>query len=351
MNFVSRKAAPQRILLIRLSALGDVVVTTPIIHACRQRHPGARIDFAVGEAAAPLVQHHPDLDQVVIIPQAKIRQLRQAGQWRALWALLVQVRGQLRARRYDLAVDCQGLLKSGLVAWISGAPVRIGLGSREGSNWLVQQVVARDPTPRHISGPYRQLAQALGWPTEPFDLQIGLTDVIRASAQALRPDTQPYLLLCPYTTRPQKHWFDDSWVALSQWIRRQHPEITLLILGGPEDREAGSALAAAAGAVSLAGHTSLLEAAALMEDAVGLVGVDTGLTHIGTAMRCPTLALFGSTCPYTQTESPLTQVLYQKLACSPCHRHPTCDGRFDCMFLHTPEVVYRRLQGLWRLHS
>ncbi len=346
MRFVSRKAAPQRILLIRLSALGDVVVTTPIIHACRQRHPGARIDFAVGEAAAPLVQHHPDLDQVVIIPQAKIKQLRQAGQWRALWALLVQVRGQLHARRYDLALDCQGLLKSGLVAWLSGAPVRIGLGSREGSNWLVQQVVARDPAPRHISGPYRDLAQTLGWPTQPFDLQVYVTDHDRQRAQQLLDGAGQYVIFCPYTTRPQKHWFEASWVALAQQLRQHLPGVSVLIVGGPDDAQSARTLAAACGAQSLAGQTSLLETAALIESAAAVVGVDTGMTHVGTAMRRPTVALFGSTCPYVQTESPLTQVLYKPLDCSPCHRHPTCGGRFDCMRLHQPAQVAEVLMSL-----
>lgn len=342
-------AEPRRILLIRLSALGDVVVTTPVIHACRLRYPRAQIDFAVGEAAASLVQHHPDLNQVVIIPQARIKQLRKAGRWRELWTTLAQVRRQLREQHYDLVVDCQGLLKSGLVAWLTGAPDRISLGGKEGSNWLVQRVLARDPAPTHISGPYRELAAALGWPTQPFDLQISLTDAVRAQAQALRPDAQPYVVFCPYTTRPQKHWFDASWAELADLIRQQHPQLTLMILGGPENREQGAALAAASGAISLAGQTRLLEAAALIEGAVALVGVDTGLTHMGTAMRCPTLALFGSTCPYLHTESPVTQVLYQKLDCSPCHRHPTCDGRFDCMRLLTPEAVWQRLQGLWRL--
>ncbi len=81
----------------------------------------------------------------------------------------------------------------------------------------------------------------------------------------------------------------------------------------------------------MAGETSLSQAAALISRARLLVGVDTGLMHMGIAFAVPTIAIFGSTCPYLDTGRDNTRILYKALDCSPCRRRPTCDGRFDCM--------------------
>ncbi|HEY9546087.1 MAG TPA: glycosyltransferase family 9 protein, partial [Solimonas sp.] len=87
------------------------------------------------------------------------------------------------------------------------------------------------------------------------------------------------------------------------------------------------------------GETRLAELPAWLAAAKLVIGVDTGLTHIGIAVGTPTVALFGSTCPYRQgADSPLI-VMYDALPCAPCRRHPTCDGRFDCMRGLTPQRV------------
>ena len=91
--------------------------------------------------------------------------------------------------------------------------------------------------------------------------------------------------------------------------------------------------------VSLAGRTSLIQVAAVMQQAALVVGVDTGLTHLGIALRRPTLALFGSTRPYLDPDFEQARVLYEPMACSPCRRRPTCGGEFTCMRAHTPERV------------
>jgi heptosyltransferase-1 len=106
------------------------------------------------------------------------------------------------------------------------------------------------------------------------------------------------------------------------------------MLGGPGDRAPAAAIAGAAGVgrvIDLTGRTSLPVAAALIDRCRALVGVDTGLTHMGIALRRPTLALFGSTCPYLDTARPDATVIYHPRDCSPCRRRPSCGGRFDCM--------------------
>ena len=130
----------------------------------------------------------------------------------------------------------------------------------------------------------------------------------------------------------------------------QRPKLPVVMLGGPGDAVAAARIAAAAeGAIlNLAGKTSLREAAAILRGAGLALGVDTGLTHIAIAMRTPTLALFGSTRPYLDACSPSARILYEALPCSPCRRHPTCDGRFDCMRAHTAVSVWQTAVPLLR---
>jgi heptosyltransferase-1 len=141
-----------------------------------------------------------------------------------------------------------------------------------------------------------------------------------------------YLVFCPFTTRPQKHWFEDRWVELADRLLADLGLIPVL-LGGPADRDAAQRIQEQVKGrlINLAGVTSLTQAAALIDRAALLIGVDTGLTHMGIAFSRPTLALFGSTCPYQETTRENALVLYHKLDCSPCKRNPTCEGRFDCM--------------------
>ncbi|MFZ4702277.1 MAG: glycosyltransferase family 9 protein, partial [Candidatus Methylumidiphilus sp.] len=149
----------------------------------------------------------------------------------------------------------------------------------------------------------------------------------------------PFAVLCPFTTRPQKHWFEDRWAELANRLMSERG-LKVVILGGPADKESASRIAAKAlGVVNWVGETRLIQCAAVIEKAVMLIGVDTGLTHLGIAMQTPTLALFGSTRPYLLTGFARAKVLYEALPCSPCKRHPTCEGRFDCMRQHTVDKI------------
>ena len=177
-------------------------------------------------------------------------------------------------------------------------------------------------------------------------MRVGLSEADRAGAQALIEQhslAAGYTVICPFTTRPQKHWIDGHWAELVA-----HIEQPVVMLGGPGDRAHAQRLNTAAGnrLVDLAGQTSLTTAAALIERCELLVGVDTGLTHMGIAFARPTLAIFGSTCPYLDTASANARVLYHPRDCSPCKRNPTCNGAFDCMHAVTPEEVLRHARAL-----
>jgi heptosyltransferase-1 len=332
-----------RILMIRLSAIGDVVFASPLVAALRRAHADAHIAWLIQPDCKPLIERHPDLDEVIVWPYRDWQALWRQRRLGALWRKLRAFRRELRARRFDLALDLQGLLKSGLLAWFSGARERIGLGSREGSQWLMTRVIPRHGNADRIGSEYLYLAGRLGLPVDRFDMAVhyGPGEARRASnliqTQGLGAG---YAVLCPFTTRPQKHWFADRWGALAERLKAELG-LPAVLLGGPADRGAAAEIGAAAGGdpIDLVGGTSLLEAAALIHRAALVVAVDTGLGHMGIAFARPSLLLFGSTCPYRDTTRGNARVLYHRLPCSPCKRRPTCNGAFTCMRLIAVDEV------------
>ena len=317
-------------------------MASPLIAALRARHPRARLAWLVQPEAAALLQANTALDEVIVWPRGEWRRLLRSGHWRRLFIeTRAFVRG-LRKQRFDLALDLQGLLKSGVWAWLSGARERVGLGSKEGSGIFMTRVIEKPQGETRIGAEYRHLAAVLGLAAEPYAMRVALADADRAFARRFAEHhalEAGYAVICPFTTRPQKHWVDASWAVLVG--RLQHElGLKIVMLGGPGDRAAARSITASAKSViDATGQTSLREAAALIERARLLVGVDTGLLHMGTAYGIPTIALFGSTRPYLVTDSDKTVVLYKALSCSPCHRNPTCGGAYNCMREIVPEEV------------
>jgi heptosyltransferase-1 len=351
--------AVPRILIIRLSALGDVVMASGLIPAIRALHPDAHLAWLTEPPAAPLLQHNPGLNEVIVWPKEHWKQLWKTRQWRALWAELRAFRQRLHSERFDLVLDAQGLLKSGVCAWLTGAPRRIGLLSREGSQVLMHETIAcpYGPDDDGMSREYRVLAKFLGasagtfWPSV-----VPGQAAERAAQQALlahglgADDSRRHVVIAPFTTRAQKHWFADHWQALIADMQRQG--LAVVMLGGPGDQAEADKLATQCpGLVNLVGQLKLNESAAVIASSRLMVGVDTGLTHMGTAFKRPTVALFGSTRPYLDGRTASTHVMYDALSCAPCRRHPTCGGRFTCMRQLTPERVWQSAQALMESHA
>lgn len=342
---------PRRILIVRLSALGDVVMASGLIPALRQRFPEAELSWLCETASVPLLRHNPRLKQILVWPREQWRSAWRERRWRDLWIAMRDFRTMLRAQQFDLVLDGQGLLKSGICAWLTGAPRILSITPREGSRLLVHERITPPPNISGIiSSEYRYLAHYLGADADAFELDLSVGEAAHALARSVLAQAgvqSSFVALCPFTTRPQKHWFDERWSDLAGALHRRG--LTPVMFGGPSDRDAAQRIACMNPCiVNLTGELKLDESAAALSDAVLLIGVDTGLTHMGTALRIPTLALFGSTRPYLVTDSPITRVLYDELPCSPCHRNPTCAGRFECMRSHSVQSV---LDAAMALHQ
>lgn len=334
----------KRVLIVRLSAIGDAVFASPMISAIKQKYPDAKISWLAEPAVKTLLEHHPDLHEVIVWDKALWKCLWKQRQFFALWR---EVRGlirSLRDRQFDTALDMQGLLKSGLWVWLSGAKRRVGLGSKEGSQRLMTEVFDKGGDVTRIGSEYHYLAGNLGLNNEPFPMHVEIDEQSQAGAEQALNGTAEYMVICPFTTRPQKHWFEQYWLDLIPLLRSTF-DCQIVILGGPSDVEAASKLELD-GVVNLAGQTSLLEAAAIIDRARLLVGVDTGLTHMAIARNTPAVAIFGSTCPYLHSPGAQLKVIYHQRDCSPCRRKPVCGGAFDCMRDIRPEEVLRESEKL-----
>lgn len=376
------------ILVVRLSARGDVVFASPLARALRRRFPKARIAWAVEERAVDVVRHNPHLDEVIVVERAKWRKMLARGRWAALASEVADFAELLRDRRFDAVIDAQGLLRSGLVAFLAGAPVRIGLGSREGSRVFMTHFVERAGDPRKFASEYAHLASVLDLPAESFGPDIprsseeeeaalrllaeeGLAPADRPSPGLGSPLHAGFVAACPFTTRRHKHWFEDRWSRLIRLFPAR-TGLGVVLLGGPGDRAAADRIVAGAKApptaagdagapgkgrpgdsaaeptppiANLVGRTTLAEASAVVAACSVLVGVDTGLSHMAHAYDRPAVLLFGSNTPYLDPPSGSVSILHSGRPCSPCRGKLVCDGRIDCMSDLSVESVLAEVEA------
>jgi heptosyltransferase-1 len=345
-----------RILLVRLSAIGDVVVTTPVTRALREALPDAYVAWVVEEKSADLLMANPYLDEVIIWPRSTWRQLRGP----ARYAQQARFLADLRRRRFGVAIDFQGLARSAWLTFVAGARHRVGnTRTREGSGLFY---TIRVPRPSQPGSRQRclDLLRPLGIESQdrrmvvavtPEDRQFATTFLERhgltSGVQAFRrsgiqadlperlnartPERLSYVCLCPATTWANKHWLEERWAALADALR-ERLGLLPVFMGTRADLPMLERIRAAmrVAPTIAAGETSLRGAAALLEGARAVVSVDTALMHIGVAVGTPTVGLCGPSFWPGFEDYEGFRLIRKPVPCSPCLRHPTC-AHFDCM--------------------
>lgn len=335
----------RRIALIKPSALGDIVHCLPLLRAVRRRYPDAHLSWIVNLAYAPLLEGHPDLDAVVPFDRTAFRRGVGTGT-RALARFL----GKLRRGHYDLVLDLQGLMRSAVMCWATGAPRRVGLASaREGARLAYTDVVeVPNPTEIHAVDRYRLVAQALG-SSEPADFHVSIQPAARTRvAELLRDRPRPWMMFAVGSRWVTKRWLPEHFAELG---RRAQKLVggTIVFVGGKEDALlVQSACPGLAGPyLDLTGKTSLPELAAVLACADVMVANDTGPLHLAAALGRPVVA------PYTCTKVKLTgpygafdQAVEARIWCQgSCLK--TCD-RMECMAELVPDRLWPVLERVLR---
>jgi lipopolysaccharide heptosyltransferase I len=313
---------PRRILIIKPSAIGDVVHTLPVLNLLRRRWPDAHISWLVTPACAGLLERHPQLDEVIRFER------RTFGRgWRSPRVAfdLVQFMRSLRERAFDLVIDLQGLFRSGWLAWTTRAPVRVGFANAREGGWLFY--THRVPTgtaQQHAIERYLTVAQALGCERGPVEFHFAVDDADREQVAAMTP-RGPYAVLMPGANWPTKQWPVERFAGLVTPVRERFG-LESVVAGGPD---VAHLAAKVTGAVNLAGKTSLRQLVALLERASLVVANDSGPMHIAAALGRPLVTPYGPTNPvrtgpYGRDQS----VIRLDLPCSPCYSrrcsHQSC---------------------------
>jgi heptosyltransferase I len=279
-----------RILLVKTSSLGDVVHNFPAVTDLRRHLPNAEVHWVVEEAYAPLVALHPGVDEV--IPVA-IRRWRRSVARRATWREYGALRRRLASRPYDRIIDSQGLIKS---AWIASlaAGEHVGFSkqtAREAMASRFYDSTFHIPRDLHAVERNRMLtALAIGCGTGgPID--YGLRDQ--------RGDTEtapPYAVLLHGTSREDKEWQEDAWRATGNALAKRGLHI-ILPWGSAKEELRSRRLAEGIAVATVPPRRSLDQMAAMLAAARLIVGVDTGLVHLGAALQVPTVAIFRGSDP------------------------------------------------------
>jgi heptosyltransferase-1 len=282
-----------RVLIVKLSSLGDVVQTLPVVHDIQSHLPGAAVDWVVEEAFAPLLRTARTVSRVLPVAQRRWRKSRWAPAVRHEQREFVRA---LREHSYDAVLDLQGLIKSTLVARkarLAPGGFTATFGNRSelcGYEWPVRYLVQRTvPMPKRIHAVARTrwlAAGALGYGTQVVDQ----APVYPWSSEPAAG--KPQVVFAHGTTRADNEWPQAHWRALGERFAREGFEVLLPQAGAREARLAQELAGAIGPAAQVLPPMDLASLLARMAQASGLVGVDSGIAHMGVALGLPLVQIF-----------------------------------------------------------
>jgi lipopolysaccharide heptosyltransferase I len=347
-----------RILIVKLGSIGDIVHTLPSLAAIRRSLPDAEVSWVVEQRTSEILRDNPLLDRLIEIDTKALRRGLMSGE--TLRAPRRQLR-LLRASAFDLALDFQGLIKSAMVARLSGARRIYGFGPdalREpASRFLLHQTV-NIPQGSHVIRKNLTLVEsALGIPVDENDLEfpIALDESHEREALTAAGTGGPYAILNPGGGWPTKLWSAEKFGALADELWSHLGLHSLVTVGPGESELAESALASSRSGKARAVSVSLKGFCALAKNAQVYVGGETGPTHLAIAMRTPVVGLLGPT-EWWRNGSPYRDdicVERTDIGCREnCHRR-SC-SQWICMDIEVERVLHAvtdRLQRAGRMAS
>ncbi|MBZ0156366.1 MAG: lipopolysaccharide heptosyltransferase I [Alphaproteobacteria bacterium] len=336
MNKIPLGKSPRKILVVKPSSLGDIVHSMPFLQVMRETFPQSEIHWIVAKGLEGLLEGHPLVQRLWIIDKDRWKDLKRAGstvnELKTLFA-------SLRKEKFDLAVDLQGLLRSGILTGASRAPVRVGFSeAREGSTLFYTHRV-RGCRDVHAVDRYLEIASALGgsvnevrFPLPPAKDSAGI--------RKMKEDTGNYVVIVPGARWKTKIWAAERFGRVASLLRERS-----IIVGSRADGERAREIETLSRgkALSLAGRTDLRELIALIRDARFVITNDSGPMHIAAALGIPVVALFGPTNPVrTGPYGGNHLLITPDIPCAPCYKKK-CDA-VRCMDAITVEQVYQTIK-------
>lgn len=330
------KFDPRKILIVLHGSIGDVTRALPLARLLRKGFPKAHLTWSIEPLSLPLIQGSDAIDEIIVFDR------------RQPWRTFLPFLARIRAGKFDLVLDLQRHLKSGLISRCSGAPNRLGFHRNDSKewNWLFNNLYI-DAFGENISklDHYLKFADYLGIDRFPIEWRISLSAAETAAVAAHLSDVkQSYAVLFVGARWESKQWFPHQMAECAELLR-MHYQLDTVLLGGQEDR--GLAQQAAAqidGVLNLVGRTSLREAIGIIEKAKVAIGPDTGLMHIAAAVRTPIVSLWGATDPKRTGPHGFGDLVIQGRAhCVPCRRRQCPIGRI-CMQSITIEEIAPKIE-------
>ncbi len=340
-----------KILFIKLSAIGDVVQTLPALEAIKKLYPDSEITWVVEEAAAGILEGHPLIDRLLVSRRKTwLRMLRNPlTAFRGGGDILRFIR-EMRSVRYDIAIDFQGLLKSGILIGLSRAIRKIGFDrTRELSYLFLNERLPAYDIEKHALERYLDVARYLGARdpspacTLPIEREVS---AIKKKIEGMNLLDRPLIAMNPVARWITKLWPERHFAELADRLVKEKKAV-VIFTGSPEDRAVNERIISlmSGTAMNWAGETTLKELAALASLTDLFITTDTGPMHLAAAAGAKVLALFGPTAPWrTGPYGPSHVVVRTGIVCSPCFQRK-CEIGVHCMKEITVDAVMRQIKA------
>ncbi|HHT9130224.1 MAG TPA: lipopolysaccharide heptosyltransferase II [Candidatus Brocadiaceae bacterium] len=320
------------VLIVKPSSFGDIVQANPTLVALKKFYPDCNVSWLVFDMWKDVLSLFPDLDRVII--------------WRKRGGIkeFIHVVHLLRKEKYDLVIDLQGLARSALLTFISGAKKKIGVpGMKEFGWWFIREVFPESRSMNAVNRSLETVRYLTGKKIEPaFNLSVPpsaereASDIIKSLGVS---NSETTIGIVPFARGLSKQWPIEYYRQLIDLIVLHNNRVNILILGSKDN----VGIIEHPNAIDLCGRTSLTQLAAVFKMCKVVIGSDTGPVHLAAALNVPVVVLFGGS--DVRETAPVTDhatIITKNFPCSPCRSRPTCND-YPCLKEIKPQEVFEAL--------
>lgn len=299
-----------RFFISRLGGIGDVILTTPILRAIKQKYPDSKIILSVHENAREAVSGLPYIDEVVAYRKTTVDFFKMV---KRIW-------------HFDVAIFFDLAYRPSLMAWLAGVRVRTGVGHKR--EWMLTNAMTEDAAGTELYESYN-LANLLKIGTGIDFMQDDLTQLdVAPFSQAIQEKTlatvqqyhlqdKGFFVVAPFTSFAPRDWSGDKYIELIDKLKETY-KMPVVLIGAPNDADRAKKIADETKVVNLVGQTSFLEMTAIVEKAILLVGACSGHMHAAAAVKTPTVIIYGPGSPVRYAPRACCRIAYLHYPCSPC---------------------------------